>query len=247
MKLPIPLVSIIGKSPLAKALKQVVDLDCALFDESVRVDELKNIDDLTEFIGNSRNLVIVTDVDSPTNAVEISHSIFCNKVAGSLVVITNGSLLEDKISSTSFIGLEGEYTFGDSTREGHGLLNVYRKDFLAQFFQLIDNLESISPEEFETLLNQASIGQLRNFYKKYVKQKNAVKDESWKELISILIELSQLSRMQWNLCVLHHQIDFAITETKELIELCRETKDNDKIFEKIRNTLAQTYVGIPND
>jgi len=247
MKLPIPSVITLGKTPLAKALTQVVNLNCELFDESVRVDELKNIDDLSEFIGNSRNLVIATDVDSPTRAVEISHSIFCDKVAGSLMLLANGFLLENKTSSTSFIGLEGEYTLGDSTHEGHGLLNVYRKDFLAQFFQLIDDLESISPEEFETLLNQAPVGQLRDFYNKYAKSQNEVKDEDWREFFNILTRLSKLSRMQWNLYVLHHQIDFAISATKRLIDLCRENRDSNEIFKKVESILVQTYVGVPNE
>ncbi|MEI6428973.1 MAG: hypothetical protein WCO45_11405 [Pseudanabaena sp. ELA607] len=242
MKIPVDSAIILGKSPVAKALKQVIDLGIA--------EKTATVSSLDEMPKTTRPCIVVaTEIDTPTKATQTSHSLYCkHKLWGALAILAQGSSKEAIIGSTSFVGIQGELTYGNSKENGHGVINIYRKDFFVNFWQLVNDLDAISDKNFESFLSQTTIGKLRSLYRSLVQNSELIGSEDFvRKLTEILTELSIFSRIQWDLCVFHDKIDFVIQEINNLLNLCKINSKSEDAFMKIELILSHTRGGIPND
>ncbi len=242
MKIPVDSAIILGKSPVAKALKQVMDLGIA--EKTATISSLDQMPQTTRPC-----LVVATEIDTPAKAIQTSHFLYCkHKLWGALAVLAQGASKEAIIGSSSFVGIEGELTYGNSKENGHGVINIYRKDFFTNLWQLANDLYAISDNNFESFLSQTTIGKLRNLYRSLVQNSELIGSADFvNKLTEILTELSSLSRIQWDLCVFHDKIDFVIQEVNNLASLCETNPKSENTFSKIELILSHTRGGIPND
>jgi hypothetical protein len=248
MLLPIDSIIILGNNLAAKVIKKIIDLSeelatrCTIIDSLDRLNELK-----TSHWGEGRNLVITTEVTTQSQAISISQSLYCkHKFWGALLILLDRGF-ENKLTSCSFVGINGELLYGSEVAKkfGHGLLKADQRDIYRLVTSLLIALPDLNPitsDQFEKFLSQSEIGNLRELYKQNIlEQKSTINSKS---LQSILQHLSEWEREKWDFSVHHHNVDWAMNEVRYLYNLCQASQQID--LERIKSFLSKTYAGVPN-
>ncbi len=245
MYLPIDSIIILGNNVTGKVTKKIIDLSKDIATECTIIDSLDKLKEVkTSHWGEGRNLVIATEVTTPSQAISVSQKIYCNyKFWGALLILVDEGL-ETKLTSYSSVGINGELLYGSKVAQkfGHGILKFSRSDYFTSMVSLLSDLNPITSNQFEKFLSQSEIGNLRELYKQNIlEQKSKIDSES---LQPILQHLNEWERQKWDFSVHHHNVDWAMTEVRRLYDLCQVSTQIE--IEYIKYFLSQTYAGVPN-
>jgi hypothetical protein len=244
---PIDSITILGNNLTAKVIKKIIDLSKEIATECEIIESLDKLNGKISDWGEGRNLIIATEVNTSSQAVELSQKIYLNYKFWGALLILGDRRLENKLTSCSFVSINGELLYGSEIAKkfGHGVLKSDRRDIYRLVTSLLIALPELNPitsDQFEKFLSQSEVGNLRELYKRNIlEQKSKVDSES---LQPILQRLSQLERSKWDFSVHHHNVDWAMNEVKCLYDLCQSSKQID--IEHIESFLSQTYAGVPN-
>lgn len=238
-------VFVLGNNPKAKVIKGIIDLSKNITKECILVSSIDKLNpDLLPQWGEGRNLVIDTEISTPSQAMSISQTLYCNyRFWGAIMILVNGTI-ENKLKSCSFVGINGELLYGSEIAKqfGHGILNINRGDFLSSMISLLSDLSSITATQFETLLSQSEVGKLREVYRQSLhEQKSKIGSAAIQPILQSLV---QLPRDKWDFSLNHQKVDWARGEIKRLYELCQAVPQIE--IQEINCFLAQTYAGVPN-
>ncbi len=244
---PIDSIIILGNNLTAKVIKKIIDLSKEIATECMIIESPDKLNVKISNWGEGRNIIIATEVNTSSQAVELSQKIYLNyKFWGALLILVNRGL-EDKLTSCSFVSINGELLYGSEIAKkfGHGILKSDQRDIYRLVTSLLIALPELNPitsDQFEKFLSQSEIGNLRELYRQNIlEQKSKVDSEL---LEPILQRLSQLERYKWDFSVHHQNVDWAMNEAKCLYDLCQSSKQID--LECIKSFLSQTYAGVPN-
>jgi len=246
MTIPTDLAIILGSNLKAKIIKKVIDLSKQIAKECIIISSLDELSiDLAPQWAEGRNLVITTEISTPSQVMSISQNLYCNyKFWGSVLVVIDGEVEKNRLISCSFVGINGELLYGSEIAKqfGHGILKFNLRNFFASITSLIENLKPITYKQFETFLSQSDVGKLREIYRQSLHEQKPKIDSV--TIQPILQNLIDLPRDKWDFSLHHQKVDWARGEIERLYDLCQVSTQIEA--QEVNYFLAQTYAGVPD-